>query len=147
MLDFGPTPVSGDSLTNSPYHVENGSFSGTVWNQVQKDDFGRTFRGTHHADGTHRLVRAHQHERLLAEGQRGVGRGLRAEDVVLDGLAGVGLHHGHVLVGGAVEDDVRAVGVEDLADPPLVADVEGRGRDASPSTLNRGDRWTRTPEF
>jgi hypothetical protein len=38
MLDFGPTPVAGDSLTNSPYHAENGSFSGTIWNQVQKDD-------------------------------------------------------------------------------------------------------------
>lgn len=36
MLDFGPTIVTGDALTNSPYHSVNGSFSGTVWNSVEK---------------------------------------------------------------------------------------------------------------
>ena len=43
----------------------------------------------------------------------GVGDLLRAEDVVLDRLAGVPLHHRHVLVRGGVEDDVRALGGED----------------------------------
>ena len=37
-----------------------------------------------------------------------------AEAVVLDGLAGLMLHHGHVLVGGGVEDDPGLVLREDL---------------------------------
>lgn len=38
MLDFGPTNIAGDALTNSPYHTVNSSFSGTIWNKVEKDD-------------------------------------------------------------------------------------------------------------
>lgn len=38
MIDFGPTNIAGDSLTNSPYHAANGAFSGTVWNKVEKED-------------------------------------------------------------------------------------------------------------
>lgn len=36
MLDFGPIIATGDALTNSPFHKENGYFSGTVWNQIDK---------------------------------------------------------------------------------------------------------------
>jgi hypothetical protein len=36
MLDFGPATATVDALTNSPYHTVNGSFSGTVWNQIDK---------------------------------------------------------------------------------------------------------------
>lgn len=38
MIDFGPTPVSGASLTNSPYHSADTAFTGTFWNQVEKVD-------------------------------------------------------------------------------------------------------------
>lgn len=38
MLDFGPTTVSAASLTNSPYHSVNTSFTGTSWNKVQTVD-------------------------------------------------------------------------------------------------------------
>lgn len=34
MLDFGPTAATGDSLTNSPYHSANGSFSDASWNTI-----------------------------------------------------------------------------------------------------------------
>lgn len=50
MLDFGPTPVHGDALTTSPYHAEDGSFSGTVWNVVQKWDI--PVGKVRYADGT-----------------------------------------------------------------------------------------------
>ena len=33
MLDFGPTTTSGTSLTNSPYHSANSSFTDTTWNK------------------------------------------------------------------------------------------------------------------
>lgn len=38
MLDFGPTNIAGDALTNSPYHTANQAFSGTIWNRIDKDD-------------------------------------------------------------------------------------------------------------
>ncbi len=46
-----------------------------------------------------------------------------AEDVVLDRLAGIAFHHRHVLVGGAVENDLRLMQFENPRDPPRVADV------------------------
>ena len=42
---------------------------------------------------------------------------LRAQDVVLDGLAGVELHQGDVLVGGGVDDHLGLVLLEDGFDP------------------------------
>ncbi|RYD37106.1 MAG: PEP-CTERM sorting domain-containing protein [Verrucomicrobiaceae bacterium] len=39
MLDFGPTGVSGASLTNSPYHTVAGTgFTDGTWNQVERTD-------------------------------------------------------------------------------------------------------------
>lgn len=38
MFDFGPTTVSGASLTNSPYHSANTSFTDTEWNKIQNLD-------------------------------------------------------------------------------------------------------------
>ena len=38
MFDFGPTTVSGGSLTNSPYHSLGGSSADNTWNQVQLAD-------------------------------------------------------------------------------------------------------------
>jgi len=49
MFDFGPTVASGASLTNSPYHTANGSFTNTTWNQVQTADLGS---GLLWSDGT-----------------------------------------------------------------------------------------------
>ena len=37
MFDFGPTSVSGNSLSNSPYHTANDSFTDTTWNRIQAD--------------------------------------------------------------------------------------------------------------
>ncbi|HSI09253.1 MAG: PEP-CTERM sorting domain-containing protein [Rariglobus sp.] len=37
-IDFGPTVATGTDQTNSPYHTANGSFTDTVWNQVQTAD-------------------------------------------------------------------------------------------------------------
>lgn len=42
MLDFGPVTATVDALTNSPYHTVNGSFSGTVWNQIDKGTLSST---------------------------------------------------------------------------------------------------------
>lgn len=42
MLDFGPVTATVDALTNSPYHTVNGTFSGTVWNQIDKGTLSST---------------------------------------------------------------------------------------------------------
>ena len=49
MFDFGPTLATGGSLTNSPYHTANGSFTNTTWNRVQTADVGS---GLLWSDGT-----------------------------------------------------------------------------------------------
>ena len=75
----------------------------------------------------------------------GVGDGLRAEDVVLDGLAGIELHQRHVLVGGGVDDDLGLVLLEDRLDARPVGDVAdqrlGRHR---PGTAGAGPVRCRT---
>ena len=53
----------------------------------------------------------------------GIGDGLRAQDVVLDGLAGVEFHQRDVLVGGGVDDDLRSVLLEDRLHAHPVGDV------------------------
>ena len=54
------------------------------------------------------------HEVLDARRRRASRPAVRVpSDVVLDRLAGVRLHHRHVLVGGGVEDDLRAIQLED----------------------------------
>lgn len=49
-LDFGPTVVTGTSQTNSPYHTANGTFTDTIWNQVQAVDIAAN--GLVWSDGT-----------------------------------------------------------------------------------------------
>jgi len=38
MFDFGPTEVTEESYTNSPYHTATGNTTDTTWNQVQTAD-------------------------------------------------------------------------------------------------------------
>lgn len=48
MLNFGSTAVPGGEATNSPYHTENGSFTGSTWNELGKSDSA----SLSYADGT-----------------------------------------------------------------------------------------------
>ncbi len=51
MIDFGATTVAGGSMTNSPYHTEDGLFLGTNWNKITSaDEF--TAGGMVWSDGT-----------------------------------------------------------------------------------------------
>jgi hypothetical protein len=63
----------------------------------------------------------HKRRHLVTIGR--VHQPLRAEHVVLDGLAGVPFHHRHVLVRRCVKDDVGAVLLEHGFESFLVADV------------------------
>lgn len=38
MMDFGPTSTTGGSLTNSPYHTADNTFTGTSWNKLGTAD-------------------------------------------------------------------------------------------------------------
>ena len=75
---------------------------------------GQAFGGAHDAGGVDGLVRGDQDEAVDTVFQGEFGQPGGAEAVVLDGFAGLMLHHGHVFVGGGVEDDVGLVLREDL---------------------------------
>lgn len=49
MFDFGPTVVTGEDRTNSPYHAVAPSFTDTTWNQV---GVASLFEGVLYSDGT-----------------------------------------------------------------------------------------------
>ena len=51
------------------------------------------------------------------------------QDVVLQGLGGLGLHHRHVLMGGGMQDDPGLKADKDLAHAVDVRDVAHDGRD------------------
>lgn len=55
-----------------------------------------------------------------------------AEDVVGDGFGGISFHQRDVLVGGGMEDDVRAMGAEDGLDALGEADIGDNGGDPDP---------------
>ena len=84
---------------------------------------GAALGRAHDAGGVDRFVGADHDERRHARRPGGVGDDPRAEDVVLDRLAGIAFHHRHVLVGGAVEHDVRLMLFKHPRDAPDVADV------------------------
>src|SRR6185503_9102661 len=57
--------------------------------------------------------------------------------VVLEGLAGLKLHHGNMLVRGSVKDDLRVETFQELAHACLVENVaDKRESDASKTTLD-----------
>ena len=79
--------------------------------------------GAHHAHRLHRLVGGDEHERLSAPAVGGFGQDLRAQNVGLDRLQRIPLHHRDVLVGGGMEHDVGTPGREGLLDSRRVPDV------------------------
>ncbi len=83
-----------------------------------------------------RLVGRDEHEPLGAELDGDLGDDLRRQHVVARRLERVRLHHRHVLVRGRVEDDLRPVPLEDLAQLVAVADV-GQDRERSPGSRDR----------
>lgn len=78
------------------------------------------FGGPHDAGGIDRLVGGDEDEQLRPRGNRRLGRGLGAQEVVFYRFAGAGLHHGHVFVGRCVKDDGWAVLFHQLVHTALV---------------------------
>ncbi len=92
------------------------------------EPLGQVLGHAHHAGGIDRLVGRDHDEFLHGEFVGQLGQLLRAADVVLDRLAGVVLHHRHVLVRGGMEHDVGPMLAENLFQPVAVGDV-GRCRE------------------
>ena len=86
------------------------------------DHLAQPLAGPHDVHGVDGFVRGDQDELAHAVSHGGEGRVVGPDGVVLDGLAGAVLHQRHVLVGGRVEDDVRAVVPHHLFDAAAVAD-------------------------
>ncbi len=77
---------------------------------------GETLGRAHDAGGAHGLVGGDEHEPLGA-GRRGMAHDdIGPDDIGLQRLAGLGLHRGNMLVGGGMEDDLRAERPEDAPD-------------------------------
>lgn len=64
---------------------------------------------THDVGGVNGLIGGDHHELLGAVLNRQVGNDASTCDIVADGLNGVVLHHGHVLIGGRMEDILRTM--------------------------------------
>ena len=86
------------------------------------DHLTETLRGAHDVGGVHGLVGGDQDKALTPVDHGGVGRLIRADSVVLDGLAGAVLHEGDVLMRGGMIDDLGMILLKHLEDTPAVAD-------------------------
>ena len=91
------------------------------------DPLAQRLRLAHHGLRVDGLVRRDEDEALRAELDGDVGDRARDERVVAHRLERVRLHERHVLVRGGVEDDGRAVLLEDLAHLRRVARVGENG--------------------
>ena len=121
----------------------------TVTNRVSRaslpiglhDQLGDPLARTHHARRVDGLVGRDQDEALHPVVAGHLGDDPRADDVVLDRLAGIRLHQRHVLVGGGMEDEVRPVlGKHRRRFAPRRS--RRRSRCArTPSRRGRPDRW------
>jgi len=90
---------------------------------ILHDLLGDALAGPHDRGGVHGLVGADVDEARHAVFQGQFHEVAGAEHVVEEGLVGVFLHHGHVLVGGGVEDDVGQVQAEKVRQALFVAYV------------------------
>ena len=70
--------------------------------------------GSHNIGGVHRFIGADHNEFPAAVAAGGQGGLIGAEHVVLNGLAGAGLHQRHMLMGGRMIDDIRVIGGKHL---------------------------------
>ena len=95
--------------------------------QALNIDLAYSFAASHHVRRVHSLVGGHHHEAANAVFDRKVGQDLRAEDVVLDALARVVLHHRNVLVRRGVEDIFRKERFEYVLHPVSLGDRRHHG--------------------
>lgn len=90
-------------------------------------DLAYPFAASHHVRRVHSLIGGHHHEAANAVFDRKVGQDLRAEDVVLDALARIVLHHRNVLVRRGVEDIFRKERFEYVLHPVSLGDRRHHG--------------------
>ena len=142
-------PAAGDLLAEDRNHAAGGAEDvaeahgdeprrniGTV--PVGLDDpLAQRLRLAHHRLRVRSLVGRDENEALRAELDRDLGDRPRAERVVAHRLERIRLHHRDVLVRRRVEDDTRAVLVEDLAHLDAVLHVaDDRGGGVKPALVD-----------
>ena len=91
------------------------------------DPLGHRLRGAHDGVRVDRLVGGHEDEPRDPNGRGRLGRDLGRHGVVADRLERVRLHQAYVLVGGGVEDDLRAEALHDLQHPVALLAVREDG--------------------
>ena len=88
--------------------------------QRLKDHLGQTFCRAHDVGWTHRLVRTDEQEIGHTIGNREADEQPRGSNVIADSFQRIVLDHGHMLVGGGVEDRIGPPGRNDVAQATLV---------------------------
>src|SRR5688500_20050098 len=84
--------------------------------QVVDHQLCNPFGRAHNARGVDGLVSRHKDKPLNIKFQGALGRDPRTSNIVLNRLARILLHQGHMLVSGGMKYDVWSKGVEDLVD-------------------------------
>ena len=85
-------------------------------------DLADTLRTSHHVSRVHSLISRYHHKLLHTVFHTQVGNHLGTIDIVLHGLAGVILHHRHMLIGCSMEHIVRTETLENLLHTILLTD-------------------------
>src|SRR5581483_11206666 len=93
--------------------------------------------GTHNAGGMDSLVGGDHEEALGTELQSSIGNFACAHNIIQRRFGAVLLHDGHVLVGGCVENDMRAMLLEDRMQLRAIANVTNDGTESYPSCVGR----------
>ncbi len=113
---------------------------------AEEDEFGDALGGAHDAARADGFVGGDHQELTGAIFEGGGGENGGAEDVVGDDRDGILLHERDVFEGGGVEDDCRAIFLEDVVEEGGVADVAENG-DAGCGALRLGSACCRAAEF
>src|SRR4029077_14149114 len=88
-----------------------------------ENQFSHPLGAAHDVRRIHRLVGRNHYEGRAIRTLRHVQQRQQSENVVADRLFHIGLHYGHVLVGGGMEDDLNPIGQEYSAHAFRVAEI------------------------
>jgi hypothetical protein len=124
--DGDDAAAGADDVSESDGDESRGAIIGVEGLHVE---LGASFGCAHHAGRVHGFVGADHDEGGSATITCCVSDGARAEDVVLDRFAGIALHHRDVLMSGAVEDYMRLMVLEYLADAASIANIGNHRND------------------
>lgn len=119
---------SGDNAATAAQHIAEAHGGVTRLmvirlGQRQDQQFADTFAGPHHAGRVHRLIRRNENKTLHALIARQQSQIARTTHVHPQRLAGIILHHRHMLISSRMEDDLRHFPFKELLQAWQISDI------------------------